>query len=140
MRGTSGQGVPNRGARRHRTIRRRIAAALAPLPLLVAVPITGVARVSAAIGDTRCVVEPTTSTGTQSGVTAVAVGEQLRVGTEVDLEAGVVYQDILANPDGSTYVASWLGVAPAAGSALVADLSSVGVDDRRRDADVGARV
>ena len=109
---------------------RRAAAVLVGLTLLVSV-LTSVATpvgvAGAAIQDAKCVAEPATSTGTQSGATAVAVGERVRLGTEVPFDAGTLFQNVIANPDGTTYIASWLGVAPASGGALLADLSTIGL-------------
>lgn len=130
------RGAARPGARISARIRTRVVAALAAVAVLTvsAVALVPAAPASGAIEDTRCVVEPALSTGTQSGVPAVAVGEEVRLGTEVDLEAGTVYQDILANPDGSTYVSTWLAAGPAAATDLVADLSTLaltidGVDE-----------
>ena len=88
---------------------------------------TPVGVAGAAIQDAKCVAEPATSTGTQSGATAVAVGERVRLGTEVPFDAGTLFQNVIANPDGTTYIASWLGVAPASGGALTPDLSTIGL-------------
>lgn len=56
----------------------------------------------------NCVATPSQTTATLANVPSVGVGETARIGNTVHFDAGTIYQDVLARPDGSTYFASMI--------------------------------
>ncbi|MEI2817030.1 MAG: hypothetical protein V9E99_11340 [Microthrixaceae bacterium] len=69
--------------------------------------------------ESTCDVVRPESTGSVGGVAAVVGGEPLTFRHRVTVDAGTIYQDILARPDGSTYVASALELTFPASSLLI---------------------
>lgn len=71
-----------------------------------------------------CAVVPSSSAGTIAGLTAVAPGEAIKVRSSLTLDAGLVYQDVLTRPDGSTYFASVIELLPPAAAGVTIDPTS----------------
>ncbi len=101
------------------------------LTVLVVVGLCGAMTVAAPSSEAsaqelaaHCTVSPSQTQAVNAGVPAVAPGEAITVASEATFQPGVVYQDVLKRPDGSTYYSTYVELNRPA-SALVLQPDSI---------------